>query len=109
MNSLSAHPTNIPISTPFNISTIHQGRSIHQRLVKQMNVMEDAESVAVSNDAEISKLCKLSPSSLKIFKGSSKLSKISLARVKELAVYLSLNKCLSKGTLIDNIVMKRKR
>ena len=61
--------------------------------------MEDAESVAESNDAEISKLCKLSPSSLKIAKGSSKLYKISLARVKELAVYLSLNKCLSKGTM----------
>lgn len=72
--------------------------------------MEDAATTAVpSVDVDIEWLCNLSAEDLETAKGSSKLSGISLTRAKQLSVHLSLNRCLNKSILIDNIIKKRKR
>ena len=65
--------------------------------------------IVPSEETEIEWLCNLPAADLEIAKGSSKLSGISLARAKQLSVHLSLNRCISKSVLIDNIIKKRKR
>ena len=68
-------------------------------------------AIATAADLEVTIewLCNLSPEALKNAKGSSKLSKISLTKAKDLATHLSMNRCFNKSVLIDNIVKKRKR
>ena len=66
-------------------------------------------ATSIDYDAEIDKLCSLSVDDLKRVKGSSKLSGISLSRVKQISEHLSLNRCFNKSILIDNIIKKRKR
>lgn len=100
--------------------------SLHRRELSQIisstriiNLME-AESVACASaaaatataadlDGAIEWLCNLSPEDLVNAKGSSKLSKISLTKVKDLATHLSMNRCYNKSVLTDNIIKKRKR
>ena len=60
-------------------------------------------------DSDIDRLCNFTDAELTELKANSKLSGISLIRVKELAIHLSLNRCFKKSILIDNIIKKRKR
>ena len=55
-----------------------------------------ASETPVDYEVEIDKLCNLSDEDLKRVKGSSKLSGISLSRVKQISEHLSLNRCFNK-------------
>lgn len=56
------------------------------------------------NDSDVDRLCNFSDAELTEPKAY-----ISLIRVKELAIHLSLNRCFKKSILTDNIIKKRKR
>ena len=68
-----------------------------------------ASETPVDYEIEIDRLCNLSEEDVKRVKGSSKLSGISLSRVKQISEHMSLNRCFNKSILIDNIIKKRKR
>ena len=67
------------------------------------------DDTAADMEEQISQLCALEPDELKRAKGSSKLTGISLPAAKAMSIYLNLNRSLNKSSLIDNIILKRKR
>ena len=61
----------------------------------------DVPPIVPSVEDVIEWLCNLPAEDLEIAKGTSKLSRISLARAKQLSVHMSLNRCFNKSILID--------
>lgn len=82
------------------------------RIIMADETMAEIDSdvvTALDIEGEITRICLLSEDELKLAKGSSKLSGVSLAVVKQMSIHLQLNRSFNKSTLLDNIRRKRKR